>query len=152
MGSGHPLITFRRVSEHAGIDREALQNFAEVLKQRLAGDREFHCRITGDAELRRLNREYLGKDYATDVLSFLAGGDELGDLAVSLQRARAQAKQFGHSVTEELQVLLLHGVLHLMGFDHERDNGEMQRAETSWRVRFGLPLSLIERADQQVEA
>jgi probable rRNA maturation factor len=101
--------------------------------------------VTGDAELRRLNREFLGKDHATDVLSFPDGGDSLGDIAISRQRAQAQAAEFGHSLMEELQVLLLHGVLHLTGLDHEADSGEMERIEKRWRVKLGLPSSLIER-------
>ena len=147
MGSPDPLITFRRVPEHAGLQREELEAFAQSLRTQVLAGRDFHCRITGDAELRRLNRDYLGKDYATDVLSFPAGGDFAGDLAISRQRAAAQALQFGHSLTAELQLLLLHGVLHLAGMDHERDHGEMARAESRWQREFGLPSNITQRAD-----
>ncbi len=86
----------------------------------------------------------------TDVLSFPSGdgsgGGSLGDLAISRQRAAEQAVRFGHTATAEVQLLMLHGLLHLMGMDHERDRGEMARAESSWRTMLGLPLSLIERA------
>src|SRR5450432_2488085 len=126
MGSDDSLIIFRRVPEDAGIDRERLRRFAETLSARLAKGREFSCRLTGDAELRRLNKEFLGKDYATDVLSFPSDdGETIGDLAISRQRAAAQAKRFRHDINEEIEILLLHGVLHLMGFDHEHDAGEM---------------------------
>ncbi len=145
MGSPDPLITFRRVSERAGLPREEMQAFAQELRRRVAG-RDFHCRITGDAELRRLNRDFLGKDYATDVLSFPSeDGITLGDLAISRQRAAAQAREYGHTLVEELELLMLHGVLHLLGMDHERDHGEMARAERLWRKKLGLPSSLTER-------
>jgi probable rRNA maturation factor len=69
----------------------------------------------------------------------------LGDVAISLPRARAQARTFGHTVEREIQILMLHGVLHLLGFDHETDRGRMARAEKRWRTRLGLPDGLIER-------
>ena len=139
-----PLITCRR--KPATLDLIALEAFAEVLRQRVAKRAEFHCLITGDAELKKLNREYRGKDYATDVLSFPGEPPYLGDIAVSLGRVRAQAREFGHSVEDELRVLILHGVLHLTGLDHESDGGQMARAEQRWRKKFGLPASLTERA------
>ena len=77
------------------------------------------------------------------------GGAEpapLGEIAISVDRARAQAAQHGHSLADELRILMLHGALHLAGFDHASDSGEMARAEARWRKRFGLPDSLIERA------
>jgi probable rRNA maturation factor len=72
----------------------------------------------------------------------------VGDLAISLPHARTQAKEFGHSVMEEIQVLMLHGMLHLVGMDHETDGGAMRRAETRWRKHFGLPAGLIARASR----
>lgn len=150
MRSSDPLISFRRVPEHAGFDREALEGFARTLQKRIAGGKQFHCRITGDAEMRRFNLDYLGKDYPTDVLSFPSEDQEvsgyLGDLAISRQRAAAQSRQFGHSLTEEIQLLLLHGLLHLTGLDHERDDGGMARVERNWRAKLKLPVSLTERS------
>src|SRR5580693_2947755 len=99
-----PLITYRR--KPATLDAESLQSFAEVLRDRVARGREFHCRITNDAELQALNAQFLGKDYATDVLSFpnkiagdeiASGTNSLGDIAVSFERARAQACEWRHS-------------------------------------------------------
>ena len=146
MGLLDPLITFRRVPEHAGIKRRELERFAKLLRDRVAKQRPFHCVITGDTELRRLNRDFLGEDYATDVLSFPFGnGVEGGDLAISRHRAAAQARSFGHSITIEIELLILHGVLHLAGYDHENDDGEMSRAEQRWRAKLGLPLGLLER-------
>ena len=117
------------------------------LREDVAGGRPFVCLITDDRELRRLNRGFLGHDYPTDVLSFPSdSGDSLGDLAVSIQRARAQARQYGHSTEDEVRVLMLHGVLHLIGYDHETDAGRMERAERRWRRELELPGGLIERA------
>jgi probable rRNA maturation factor len=81
-------------------------------------------------------------------LSFPAGASprgHLGDIAVSVGRASAQAREFGHSVEQEIQILMLHGVLHLLGMDHENDCGRMARAEKRWRAGLGLPNGLIER-------
>jgi len=104
------------------------------------------CLITNDRELRELNRRFLRKDFPTDVLSFPSSNGEPGELAISLDRAAAQAPGFGHSVEEELRVLMLHGLLHLAGMDHENDAGQMARAESRWRKRLKLPLGLVERA------
>jgi probable rRNA maturation factor len=93
-----------------------------------------------------MNRKFRRKDYATDVLSFPAnGGDSLGELAISIDRAAAQAAEFGHSTEDEIRILMLHGILHLIGMDHETDSGRMARAEAAWRKRLGLPTGLIER-------
>ncbi len=144
-----PLITFRR--SPARLDVSSIELFAETLRARMVRGREFHCLITGDAELRLLNRTYRSQDYATDVLSFPAsfsgdGGPYLGDIAISLARARAQARQFGHAIEAEIRILMLHGLLHLKGMDHESDSGAMARAELRWRKKLGLPGGLIERA------
>ena len=139
-----PLITYRRKPAH--IDCSALDSFAETLRSRVARGKEFHCLIAGDAELRRLNAAFRGKDYATDVLSFPGEGRYIGDIAISLGRARAQARSFGHSMEDELRILMLHGVLHLTGLDHETDGGRMARAEARWRGILGLPKGLIARA------
>ena len=133
-----PHITYRR--KPASLDLPALEAFAEVLRQRIARGKEFHCRITNDAELQALNLQFRAKDYPTDVLTF-----DSGDIAISLNRARAQAREFGHSVEDELRILLLHAVLHLTGLDHETDTGQMKRAEVRWRKKLSLPLTLIER-------
>jgi probable rRNA maturation factor len=129
--------------------RRPLLEFARRLETDVAGGRAFDCLITDDGELRRLNRQFRGKDSATDVLSFpMAASGNLGEMAISLDRARGQASGFGHSVDKEVRVLMLHGVLHLMGLDHERDHGEMRRVEQRWRRRLGLPVGLIERVDR----
>jgi len=130
------------------VRKNVLRTFLADLAQRITRGREISCVITNDAELRRLNRQYLGKNKATDVLSFPSGKSNgfAGDLAISIDRAKAQAAEHGHPVEDELRVLMLHGALHLAGMDHETDTGGMRRAETRWRKRLGLPTGLIERA------
>jgi probable rRNA maturation factor len=143
-------VTFRRVP--ATLKRGAIEKFVRQLQDEVAKGKPFDCLLTGDAELRRLNRDFRGKDYVTDVLSFptvnppgVESNAGLGDLAISLARARAQARSYGHSVEDEIRILMLHGVLHLLGYDHESDHGRMARAEKRWRARLQLPNGLIER-------
>lgn len=154
MSSDGSTVTFRRVP--STLRRALIERFARTLRDKVVKGREFDCLVTNDSEVRRLNREFRGKDQATDVLSFPAGplphghrsgrgSGYLGDVAVSAGRARAQARSFGHSIEEEIQILMLHGVLHLMGMDHETDRGGMARAEKRWRRGLRLPNGLIER-------
>jgi probable rRNA maturation factor len=104
--------------------------------------------LVGDAAMRRLNRRFAGKDRVTDVLSFPAGavGGVLGDIAIATGLARRQARDAGHTYTEELRVLALHGLLHLLGYDHHGDDGTMARVESRLRRKGGLRAGLIERA------
>ena len=104
-------------------------------------------RFVSDREMRNLNHTYREKDASTDVLSFPQDGEldaveavarrhHLGDIAVSVPTARRQAHELGHSVETEIRTLLLHGVLHCLGHDHETDDGTMERLERSLRPRF----------------
>jgi len=127
-----------------GISRRDLRAFVKRLETEVAGGRAFCCLITGDEELRRLNREFLGRDYPTDVLSFPS--EPNGEIAISYDAARRQSAEHGHAVHQEIQILMLHGLLHLVGMDHETDRGRMLTAERKWRARLGLPAGLIERA------
>jgi probable rRNA maturation factor len=125
--------------------------------------------LVGDGAIRRLNRQFRGVDRATDVLSFPGDGPQapgrrprrrvalpgpeaggpgpvLGDIAIATGVARRQARRQRHSLQTELRVLALHGVLHLLGYDHEADRGRMQRVEERLRRRAGLPSGLIARA------
>ena len=115
---------------------------------RLGPDAVALC-LVDDREMARLNRAYRGKGYATDVLSFPAQnggagagrrrrGVFLGDIAMAPAVARKNAQEDGHSTEHELKILILHGVLHLMGYDHETDNGEMRRREMKLRRQLGL--------------
>ena len=103
--------------------------------------------IVSDARVRALNRQYRRKDKATDVLSFPSGErGYLGDVVIAAGVAARQAREGGHSLATELRVLALHGLLHLLGYDHERDDGRMARHERRLRRRGGLEEGLIERA------
>jgi probable rRNA maturation factor len=108
--------------------------------------------LTTDREMRRLNRQFRGIYKPTDVLSFPAEAfiqsreRIAGDLAISVPTARRQGIEQGHSLGTELKVLLLHGLLHLAGYDHETDHGQMARREQRLRAQLGLPQGLIERA------
>ena len=92
----------------------------------------------GDALLRRLNRDYRFKDKPTDVLSFESQGEDmgLGDVIISVETARANAVRLGRSLDRELEILALHGFLHVLGYDHETDNGEMEALEKQLRARL----------------
>ena len=106
--------------------------------------------LTTDVGIRRLNRQFRGKNKATDVLSFPAAAmgplQVAGDLAISIPMARRQAVERGHSLAVEIKVLILHGLLHLAGYDHETDEGQMARREQKLRAALRLPHGLIERA------
>jgi probable rRNA maturation factor len=110
--------------------------------------------VTTDRRIRSLNRTWRGVDAATDVLSFPGGDDpgpapHLGDLVISRDTAARQARHQGHSLATELRVLALHGLLHLLGYDHEHDSGRMARIERRLRRQGGLPAGLIERDPAQ---
>lgn len=144
--SSSDLVVFERAP--ARLSRRRVRAFARTLRDEVAKGHEFCCLITGDAELRRLNREFRAEDRVTDVLSFPAlpgSRPALGDIAISVERAAGQARAFGHALDEEVGILMLHGLLHLLGMDHESDRGRMRRAERRWRTRLGLPAGLIER-------
>jgi probable rRNA maturation factor len=129
-------------------EKRALRQFARTIAFRVAEGNAFTCLITNDLELKRLNHDFLGKNFSTDVLSFPAAHADggIGEIAISAERAAVQAREFGHTITDEIRILMLHGVLHLAGMDHERDRGEMQEAEQRWRAEFRLPATLIARA------
>ena len=143
MSTEGSTLVFR--SPTRGIRRRALRDFLNELAESAGKKRSVTCLITDDRQMRELNRKFRRKDSATDVLSFPPVNGEPGELAISLDRAAAQAAEFGHSVDEELRILMLHGVLHLVGMDHEKDSGEMARAEARWRKKFGLSAGLTER-------
>jgi probable rRNA maturation factor len=111
--------------------------------------------LADDPTLRRLNKTFRRKNKATDVLSFPApdeiSNDHAGDLAISLETANRQATTYGHSLRDEVRILLLHGLLHLSGLDHEIDNGEMASREAELRLELGLSNSLIERVSMPLK-
>jgi probable rRNA maturation factor len=106
--------------------------------------------VTSSAEMKSLNRRFRAKDKPTDVLSFPPGPDApkqfAGEIAISADIASQNARSLGHSAAEEVKILVLHGMLHLSGYDHECDNGEMARREQQLRAKLRLPSGLIERS------
>jgi probable rRNA maturation factor len=137
-----------------GLNEGTLERF--VLRARKAASLrgQVNVLITSSTAMRSLNRQFRSLNKATDVLSFPveSGVSEsrkqrkpAGDVAISADIALENAARLGHSVTEEIKILVLHGILHLAGLDHERDNGEMARKEATLRRALGLPAALIER-------
>lgn len=102
--------------------------------------------LVSDGAMRKLNASFRQADYATDVLSFPSDvRGVLGDIAIARGVAARQARRLGHPEATEIKVLALHGLLHLLGYDHETDGGQMQRVEERLRRRAGLPVGLIAR-------
>jgi len=127
--------------------RKSWRDFADkALDAVNSSDREVTIVFVSDAAIRKLNKEFRGKNYATDVLSFPAQpepfeGDnesQLGEVVISLQRAAAQATANGLTLNDEVQQLILHALLHLNGYDHETDDGEMNRIELKLRKKLGI--------------
>jgi len=114
-------------------------------------DREIELLLCDDAAIRELNREHRGIDRPTDVLSFpleeAIPGTPLGSIVISLDHVERKAKELGHSQEDELALLFIHGLLHLLGYDHETDEGEMREREAELIRSFGLPESLIVRTE-----
>jgi probable rRNA maturation factor len=110
--------------------------------------------LTTDHEIRDLNRTFRKKDKPTDVLSFPAipesGEESAGDIAISVEYAARSARRFDLELQQELKILILHGLIHLSGHDHEIDNGEMARMEARLRRKLGLPAGLIARSESEI--
>jgi probable rRNA maturation factor len=153
-----PPLGVRKRAKVAWAERiPTKQTLSRFLKEAQAAVRlrgEVTVLLTTDAAIRKLNKQFRGKNKATDVLSFPAEGpmpgtapeEMAGDLAIGVETARRQAAEQGHALTCELKVLVLHGLLHLAGYDHEADAGKMAKRERLLRGRLRLPLGLIERA------
>ena len=134
------------------VDLEALEKIAESLSTS-----EVELIITDDATMRELNAEYRGKDSITDVLSFPMDAPfteqsvydmPLGSIIIAESFVKAKAEEHGHTIQDELSLLFIHGMLHLLGFDHENDDGEMRAREKELIEEFGLPKSLIVRTEE----
>jgi probable rRNA maturation factor len=128
--------------------RPTLMRYLREVRAAVGLKGEVSVLLTTNEGIRGLNRRFRKKNKATDVLSFPAeaGFGIVGDLAISVETAARQAEEQGHRLSMELRVLMLHGMLHLAGYDHEADAGEMARKECRLRTKLGLPLGLIERA------
>lgn len=138
--AGGREVVLQNPSGYPEAGERELASWLESLVAEVAPEAEsFAVRFTSDREMRRLNRTFRGRDYPTDVLSFPGGagpdGRHLGDVVISVPVARRQATVAGHSVARELRVLLLHGVLHCLGHDHETDDGAMERLEAELAER-----------------
>ncbi|MBI1357786.1 MAG: rRNA maturation RNase YbeY [Acidobacteria bacterium] len=147
-----PSWWYRNRQRRVAVDDAAIRAFLEQLDDKLAKGREFAVLIASDEAVRTANRQFRGLAKSTDVLSFPddedgpgGEGERLGDILISAKRAALQATELGHSVEEEVKTLILHGLLHLLGWDHEMDSGEMAAEEKRWRRKLGLAAGLIER-------
>jgi probable rRNA maturation factor len=132
----------------SSISKAGLSRFLNRARNAIGLEGEVDVLLTSDVEIKRLNKAFRGKNKATDVLSFPAPEEfdgVAGDLAVSLDTAAKQATEHGHQLRDEVRILLLHGLLHLAGEDHETDSGEMAAREAELRSELGLPVGLIER-------
>jgi probable rRNA maturation factor len=127
------------------LSRLALARFANKAQRAVALPGEVNILLTGNSEIQRLNLQFRRKDQPTDVLSFPSHQPEGGDIAISIQTARVQAAHIGHDLLTEIKVLILHGMLHLAGHDHETDHGKMCKLEQKLRGELNLPAGLIER-------
>jgi probable rRNA maturation factor len=139
-------------SNSAPLAKAGLTRFLRRAREAVGLSGEVEVLLTSDATIKRLNRDFRGKNKPTDVLSFPTpeeiSEEHAGDLAISLDTAARQAASFGHSLGEEVRVLMLHGLLHLKGMDHESDSGEMATREAELRSELKLPATLIERVSR----
>ena len=126
-----------------------LDRFARKVQRLLGLSADISILISNDRRIRELNRSFRKKDKTTDVLSFPRqdeSGKLGGDIAISAEMAGKSASEYGHALADELKILILHGMLHLAGHDHERDNGEMAVREDTLRRQLDLPATLIARS------
>ena len=135
-----------------GLTEKALDRFLTRARHASGLRADVNVLVTSSAELQELNHRFRGKDQPTDVLSFPAlpglKPRYAGDIAISAEIAAHNARALGHTAGEEIKILILHGILHLRGYDHERDQGKMARREEKLRRDLRLPMGLIERAAQ----
>jgi probable rRNA maturation factor len=129
------------------VNEGELARFARKAQKLTGVSGEVAVLITDSRRVRALNRRFRKKDKATDVLSFPS--ENGGDIAIAAQIAARNATRYGHPTADELKILVLHGLLHLAGYDHETDQGEMAARETVLRKRLKLPASLIDRTRSQ---
>jgi probable rRNA maturation factor len=137
-----PKINVFNRQRRVSIDGQPLAEFAEAVADRLEINSGLSIVLLSDEGMRRYNRDFRGKDQPTDVLSFSGDNPEhkpgepyLGDILISVETAERQSRA---DLTEELKILTLHGILHLLGFDHVTDRGEMEELETRLKKEFSL--------------
>ncbi len=142
------MILFRK--RITNLSESALERFVTRARNAVKLKGKVDVLVTSNVEMKRLNRQFRRKDKPTDVLSFPAESNVArpllaGEIAVSAEIAAGNARALGHSTAEEVQILVLHGLLHLRGYDHEQDQGQMARLEKQLRASLRLPCGLIER-------
>jgi probable rRNA maturation factor len=144
------VVIFRK--RIAGLSSSTLERFVLRARRAVPVRDPVNVLVTSSSELRTLNRRFRGMDKSTDVLSFPSPSEgrgevrsSAGDVAISADIARENARRLGHSIADEIKILVLHGILHLAGFDHEHDHGEMAREESRLRQQLRLETGLIER-------
>jgi probable rRNA maturation factor len=146
------MITIEPPAGLETLSRSGLTSFLNRARAAVGLPGEVEVLLADDPTLRRLNRSFRGKNKPTDVLSFPTPAEiadhHAGDLAISLDTAARQAATYGHSLSDEVRILLLHGLLHLSGLDHETDNGEMATREATLRRELRLPNTLIDRVEK----
>ena len=137
----------------ANLTETALARFVARARQAAGLKGAVNVLVTSNSDLRSLNRRFLGKDTPTDVLSFPgepgSTRDFAGEIAISAEIASRNARMLGHPVAAEVKILTLHGILHLRGYDHEHDHGQMAKVEQRLRRKLRLPVGLIERAESE---
>ena len=146
------MVTFTK--KIAGLSASSLERFVLRARKSARLKGKVDILITTNSDMRLLNARFRGKNKPTDVLSFPAAAKSsgvtpalIGEVAISADIALDNARRLRHSGAEEVKILVLHGILHLAGFDHERDNGQMARKEASLRRVLRLPSSLTERGE-----
>ena len=148
VATGESLVIIQQ--RVVGLNEAALTKFVTRARRATGARGAVSVLITSSRELQALNHRFRGKNKPTDVLSFPAAlgltKRFAGDVAISAEIAAHNARRLGHSVGEEIRILVLHGLLHLAGYDHEHDDGEMERKEADLRRSLGLPIGLIERS------
>lgn len=133
------------------LDNRTDKNYNFALLEQIAqilSNREIELLLTDDNEIAQINREFRGIEKATDVLSFPSDpfpNAPLGSIIISADKVQSVAEELGHTPDDEIALLFIHGMLHLLGYDHEVDNGEMRERERELVKEFNLPLSLIVR-------
>jgi probable rRNA maturation factor len=142
------LVIFqKRVADLTSL---ALDRFVARARQATGLKGPVNVLLTSSAQMKSLNRRFRRKDKASDVLSFPVNPGVqkqlAGEIAISVEIATKNARSLGHSPAQEVKILVLHGILHLRGYDHECDNGQMARREKQLRAKLHLPLGLIERS------
>jgi probable rRNA maturation factor len=128
------------------INHKTWSDFGQRVSEAIGSSQTATIVFVSDAAIKKLNKQFRGKNYATDVLSFPTEAEKfetesqshLGEIVISTQRAAAQANENGLTFKNEVQQLILHGLLHLCGYDHETDNGEMNRMELKLRKKLGI--------------